>query len=107
LKGKKVLSTIHFKKLSLGEEFGEQTRVSAGNPFGTSDSAVKTICPSRGISDSAVKLSALAVEVEKPFRVLICRDWYRDSKNSIVRVLGWLEEAKLLHCSSILIEFLM
>ena len=36
------------KKLILGEELGEQTRVSAGNPFGT--------------SDSAVKLSALALE---------------------------------------------
>jgi hypothetical protein len=35
LKGKKVLSTIHLKKLSFGEELGEQTRVSAGNPFGT------------------------------------------------------------------------
>jgi hypothetical protein len=48
LKGKMTLSTIHLKKLSLGEELGEQTRVSAGNPFGT--------------SDSAVKLSALALE---------------------------------------------
>jgi hypothetical protein len=48
IEGEKGLSTIHFKKLSLGEELGEQTRVSAGNPFGT--------------SDSAVKLSALAVE---------------------------------------------
>jgi hypothetical protein len=48
----------------------------------------ETICPSRGISDSAVKLSALAVELENPFRVLICRDWYRDSKNFIVREFG-------------------
>jgi hypothetical protein len=30
-----------------------------------------------------VKLFAQAMELEKPFRVLICRDWYRDSKNSI------------------------
>jgi hypothetical protein len=35
-------------KIGFGEELGEQTRVSVGNPFGT--------------SDSAVKLSALAVE---------------------------------------------
>jgi hypothetical protein len=48
IEGEKGLSTIHLKKLSFGEELGEQTRVSAGNPFGT--------------SDSAVKLSALAVE---------------------------------------------
>jgi hypothetical protein len=72
----------------LGEELCEQTRVSAGNPFGTSDSAVKTIFPSHGISDLAVKLSALAVELEKAFRVLICRDWYRDSKNFMVREFG-------------------
>jgi hypothetical protein len=30
-----------------------------------------------------VRLSALAVDLEKPFRVLICKDWYLDSKNSI------------------------
>jgi hypothetical protein len=48
IEGKKGLSTIHCGKLDLGEELGEQTRVSAGNPFGT--------------SDSGVKLSALAVE---------------------------------------------
>jgi hypothetical protein len=41
----------------------------------------ETICPSRGISDSAVKLSALAVELEKPFRFFICRElalWFED-----------------------------
>jgi hypothetical protein len=48
-----------FKKLSFGEELGELARVSAGNPF--------------WCSDSAVKLSALAVRLEKPFRFLICR----------------------------------
>ena len=48
IEGEKWLSTIDFWKLDLGEELGEQTRVSAGNPFDT--------------LDSAVKLSALAVE---------------------------------------------
>ena len=47
-----------FKKLIFGEELKELTRVSAGNPF--------------RCSDSAVKLSALAVRLEKPFRFLIC-----------------------------------
>jgi hypothetical protein len=48
IEGKKSLLTIHFLKIGFREELGEQTRVSVGNPFGT--------------SDSAVKLSALAVE---------------------------------------------
>jgi hypothetical protein len=43
----------------------------------------ETICPSRGISDSVVKLSALAVELEKPFRVLICRYWHCDPRRFI------------------------
>jgi hypothetical protein len=30
-----------------------------------------------------VKLSALAVRLEEPFRFLICSDWHRDSKNFI------------------------
>jgi hypothetical protein len=47
--GEKGIIDYSFKKkLILGEEIGEQTRVSAGNPFGT--------------SDSAMKLSALVVE---------------------------------------------
>jgi hypothetical protein len=62
----KVLLTIHLKKLSFGKELGELTRVSAGNPF--------------RCSDSAVKLSALAVRLEKPFRFFICRHWHFDSK---------------------------
>jgi len=41
IEGGKRLSTIHFKNLNLEEELGEQTRVSAGNPFHHSDSAVK------------------------------------------------------------------
>jgi hypothetical protein len=41
----------------------------------------ETICPSRGISDSAVKLSAQAEELEKPFRVFICRHWHCDSRS--------------------------
>ena len=66
LNGKKALLTIHFQKLSLdsGEELGELARVSAGNPF--------------RCSDSAVKPSALAVRLEKPFRLLICRYWHCD-----------------------------
>jgi hypothetical protein len=52
--------------LSFGEELGELARVSAGNP---------SQC-----SDSTVKLSALAMRLEKPFRVLICRYWHCDSK---------------------------
>jgi hypothetical protein len=48
IEGEKGIIDYFILKLSLGEELGEQTRVSAGNPFGT--------------SDSAVKLSALAVE---------------------------------------------
>jgi hypothetical protein len=38
----------------------------------------ETICPSRGISDSAVKLSALAVRLEKSSWLLICRYWQYD-----------------------------
>jgi hypothetical protein len=53
-----------FKKSEFGEELGELARVSAGNPF--------------RCSDSAVKLSALAVRLEKPFRFLICRYWHCD-----------------------------
>jgi hypothetical protein len=48
--------------LGFGEELGEQTRVSAGNPFRH--------------SDSAVKLSVLAGRLEKPFRLFICRYWH-------------------------------
>jgi hypothetical protein len=48
IEGEKGIIDYSFKKIELGEELGEQARVSAGNPFGT--------------SDSAVKLSALAVE---------------------------------------------
>jgi hypothetical protein len=48
IEGEKEGMDYSFLKLNFGEELGEQTRVSAGNPFGT--------------SDSAVKLSALAVE---------------------------------------------
>jgi hypothetical protein len=48
----------------LGEELGEKTRVSAGNP--------------PWCLDSAVKLSALAGRLEKPFRFLICRYWHCD-----------------------------
>jgi hypothetical protein len=36
-----------------------------------------------GTSDSAVKLSALAVRLEKPFRLFICRHWHCDSKSFI------------------------
>jgi hypothetical protein len=43
-----VIIDYSFGKIDFGVELSEQTRVSAGNPFGT--------------SDSAVKLSALAVE---------------------------------------------
>jgi hypothetical protein len=46
---------------------GEQTRVSVGNPFRHSDSAVKP--------------SVLAGRLEKPFRLFICRDlalWFED-----------------------------
>jgi hypothetical protein len=35
-----------------------------------------------------VKLFALAVRLEESFQFLICRDWYRDSKNFIVREFG-------------------
>jgi hypothetical protein len=42
-----VIIDYSFGEIDFGEELSEQTRVSAGNPFGT--------------SDSAVKLSALAV----------------------------------------------
>ena len=42
------LDTIHFGEIDFGEELSEHTRVSAGNPFST--------------SDPAVKLPALAVE---------------------------------------------
>jgi hypothetical protein len=41
----------------------------------------ETICPSRGISDLAVKLFAQAEELEKPFRVFICRHWHCDSRS--------------------------
>jgi hypothetical protein len=58
--------TIHFR-IEFGEELGELARVSAGNPFQHSDSAVKP--------------SALAERLENPFRVLICRDWHRDLKH--------------------------
>ena len=44
-------------------------RVSAGNPFRH--------------SDSAVKLSVLAERLEKPFQLFICRHWHCDSKNFI------------------------
>ena len=57
----KALLTIHLEKLGFGEELGELARVSAGNPF--------------RCSDSAMKLSALAVRLEKSFRLLICRYW--------------------------------
>ena len=87
LKVEKGLLTNHLENWVLEEELGEQTRVSAGNPFGTSDSAVKTICPSRGISDSAVKLSAQAEELEKPFRLFICRHCHCDSEGIFRRSL--------------------
>ena len=54
-----ALLTIHFENWVWEKELGEKTRVSAGNPIRH--------------SDSTVKLSALAVRLEKPFRVLICR----------------------------------
>jgi hypothetical protein len=41
-----------------------------------------------------VRLSALAVDLEKPFRVLICRDWYLDSKNSIDGRISFAEERR-------------
>jgi hypothetical protein len=48
-----------FKKIEFGEELGEQTRVSAENPFRHSDSAVKP--------------SVLDGRLEKSFRLFICR----------------------------------
>jgi hypothetical protein len=35
VEGEKGIIDYSFKKLSFGEELGDQTRVSAGNPFGT------------------------------------------------------------------------
>ena len=55
----KLIIDYSFKKSSFGEELGEQTRVSAGNPFRHSDLAVKP--------------SVLAKRLEKPFRIFICR----------------------------------
>jgi hypothetical protein len=66
LRAEKSLLTIHFKILVLGEELGEQTRVSARNPFWH--------------SDSVVKLSVLAKRLEKPFWIFICRHWHCDSR---------------------------
>jgi hypothetical protein len=69
VEGWKRIIDYSFEKLSFGEELGEQTRVSAGNPFRH--------------SDSAVKLSVLAGRLEKPFRLFICRYWHCDSKRFI------------------------
>jgi hypothetical protein len=69
----------------LGEELGEQTRVSAGNPFGH--------------SDSAVKLSVLAGRLEKPFRLFICRHWHCDSKNFIEERISFADLARRGHSS--------
>jgi hypothetical protein len=80
LRVEKALLTIHFLKIEFGEELGELARVSAGNPF--------------QCSDSAVKLSALAVRLEEPFRFLICRDWYRDSKNFIDESISLVDLAR-------------
>jgi hypothetical protein len=66
LRVEKALLTIHFKILVLGEELGEQRRVSAGNPFWH--------------SDSAVKLSVLAGRLENPFHIFICIHWHCDSR---------------------------
>jgi len=63
----KLIIDYSFKKLSFGEELGEQTRVSVGNPFRHSDSAVKP--------------SFLAGRLEKPSKLFICRDlalWFED-----------------------------
>ena len=75
LKGKRTLSTIHFKKLSLGRSARWANEGFSWKPIRHLGFGNETICPSRGTSDSAVKLSAQAVELEKPFRVLICRYW--------------------------------
>jgi hypothetical protein len=55
-----------FEKLNFGEELGEQTTVSARNPFRHSDLAVKP--------------SVLAGRLEKPFKLFICRHWHCDSR---------------------------
>jgi hypothetical protein len=60
-----------FEKFGIWEELGELARVSAGSPF--------------WCSDSAVKLSALAGSLEKPFRLFICRYWHRELKSFIER----------------------
>jgi hypothetical protein len=41
IEGEKGIIDYSFGKIDFGEELGEQARVSAGNPFGTSDSALK------------------------------------------------------------------
>jgi hypothetical protein len=69
VEGWKGIIDYSFRKLSFGEELEELARVSAGNTF--------------RCSDSAVKLSILAGRLEKPFRLFICRYWHRDSKSFI------------------------
>jgi hypothetical protein len=65
----KIIIDYSFEKFGIWEELGELARVSAGSPF--------------WCSDSAVKLSALAGSLEKPFRLFICRYWHRESKSFI------------------------
>jgi len=79
LRVEKALLTIHFENWVLGEELGEQTRVSAGNPIDT--------------SNSAVKLSALALESRT-------RQW-----NHLPKPMNWRSHscfsfAGIWHCGS-------
>jgi len=64
----KLILHYSFRKL-IWRELEELARVSAGNPY--------------RCSDSTVKPSALAVRLEKPFRIFICRYWHCDSRRFI------------------------
>jgi len=83
IEGEKWGWTIHLKKLIFGRRARWANEGFSGKPIRHLGFGSETICPSLGISDSAVKLSALVEELEKPFRVLIGSDWYCDSRKFI------------------------
>jgi hypothetical protein len=103
----KVIIDYSSRKLSFGEELGELVRVSAGSPF--------------RCSDSAMKLSALAVRLEKPFQfsfagigIVIREDSskknfiFRFGKRrrfSLARVKGWAFPLSWAHSSFICCVF--